>query len=616
MAENPESSQRTRSSRHRPQGSLVTSASGFADSTISFSTYATGITDGSLCLSQFPPPPTTFSASPAQSNFTATSSTPIRMAFPSPAESTFTVTAPVPASAVSRVPSSIVQPGLIADQRMVSPARSTFPVAPQAPVSPIPAVPVAQPMPPAVNRNPSYDSLPSDKPGKTVYPQHSVPRGKEESQQNLTALFMAGRLSPFDWHEGSSIISVDPAEERMLSTSFITGLLSSANPAKASGLTSAPQTPQAPYQAEVGTPVSEMSYPPSSPRYYERVAGPTHFPPPNMYPSRYAEEEPEPSITCESEAVTSYEAHANLVQSGPTKLSVVGMSPATVHHFSHTSSMPGFTHPQSPDTMTSKPYPPSVFSSVIGRMQSLDIQPLVPTSQPLTSAIPLDSELGASNKISAKLQRRGSVYSTRTVKSHVSSLISSAGQRTARAMRATKDWLRIKPLPPIPTIPNVSLSQEQEHRRMEDAVPLPQLAERADRLKTMLNSGHLSRDSIDSSSSGLYSEKIPPLGTRASGVQVALGGRRRQSVAFGVPEPGVPDNPLKSKSLFKRPISRNAVIKLRIAIVILVLLVIVGVVVGVVVGREHSRSSKCPANRTGNTCSLSKSYASATCDPN
>jgi hypothetical protein len=144
---------------------------------------------------------------------------------------------------------------------------------------------------------------------------------------------------------------------------------------------------------------------------------------------------------------------------------------------------------------------------------------------------------------------------------------------------------------------------------MEDAVPLPQLAERADRLKTMLNSGHLSRDSIGSSS-GLNSEKTFPLGTRASGVQVALGGRRRQSVAFGVPEPGVPDRPLKSKSLFKRPISRNAMIKLRIAIVILVLLVIVGVVVGVVVGREHSRSSKCPANRTGNTCSLSKPYAS------
>jgi hypothetical protein len=617
MAENPESSQGTHSSRHRPQGSLVTSASGFADSTISFSTFATGITDGSLCLSQFPPPPTTFSTpslgSPAQSNFTVTASTPLRLAFPSPAESSFTVTAPVPASPVSRIPSSIVQPGLIAEQGMVSPARSTFTVAPQAPVSPtrtIPVVPVAQPMPPAVNRRPSPDGLSSDKPGKTVYPQHSVPRGKEESQQNLTALFLAGRLSPFDWHEGSSIISVDPAEERMLSTSFITGLLSSANPAKASGLTSAPQTPQTSYQAEVGTPVSEMSYPPSSPPYHERVAGPTHFPPPNMYPYWSAEEEPEPSITCEDETVTSYEAHANVVQSWPAKVSVVGMSPATLHHFSDTNDMPGSMHPQSPgDTMTSKPYPPSVFSSVIDRMRSLDIQPLIPTSRPLTGATPLDSELGTSNRISIKFQRRGSVYSTRTVRSHVSSLISSAGQRTARAARATKEWLRIKPLPPIPTIPNVSLSQEREHRRMEDAVPLPQLAERADRLKTMLNSGHLSRDSIGSSS-GLNSEKTFPLGTRASGVQVALGGRRRQSVAFGVPEPGVPDRPLKSKSLFKRPISRNAMIKLRIAIVILVLLVIVGVVVGVVVGREHSRSSKCPANRTGNTCSLSKPYAS------
>ena len=106
------------SPRHRPRPSLVTSASGMADSTISFNTYATGITEGSLCLSQFPPPPMTIPASPiterslsspAQSTFTvaaaASTSSRVEQAYPSPARSTFTVTAPAPVSFVSRVPS-------------------------------------------------------------------------------------------------------------------------------------------------------------------------------------------------------------------------------------------------------------------------------------------------------------------------------------------------------------------------------------------------------------------------------------------------------------------------------------------------------------------------------
>jgi hypothetical protein len=118
MADSPSSTHDPPFSRHRSRGSLVTCASGIADSTISVNTYATGITEGSLCLSQFPPPPMTFSAgpsaerslpSPAQSAFTVTASTPIgfttSQGYPSPARSTFTVTAPAHASPVSRVPS-------------------------------------------------------------------------------------------------------------------------------------------------------------------------------------------------------------------------------------------------------------------------------------------------------------------------------------------------------------------------------------------------------------------------------------------------------------------------------------------------------------------------------
>ena len=104
-------------SQHRQRASLGTSASGIADSTISFNTYATGITDGSLRLSQFPPPPVDlpitpiserFIPSPARSTFTITPpqfATPSpERGLPSPAQSTFTITSRPSAGHVSACP--------------------------------------------------------------------------------------------------------------------------------------------------------------------------------------------------------------------------------------------------------------------------------------------------------------------------------------------------------------------------------------------------------------------------------------------------------------------------------------------------------------------------------
>lgn len=456
-----------------------------------------------------------------------------------------------------------------------------------------------------MNREPQYDGLPSHVPGRAERPQHSDPRPKLQIPSSLPG---TAKLSPFDWHEGSSIISVDLAEERMLSTSFITELLSSANPDESAGNTSVPQSRRPPFQADVGSLVSEMSYPPYSSRNHDRVTGSTRFTS-SLHPPKSPVEGRDPTITGENDTVTSYEGNA--WPSLTRKVSVVGMAPATLRHVSSVTSITE-SHPQSPDahssTMLLDPYPPLAFPS-----QFADIHSHIGSSQRLTPTTPLGAEYEAFNKLPAGRRRRESAYSSKSVKSHVSSLISSVAQRTARAARTTIEWMRIKPLPPLPIIASMSLYQEQEHRRMEDAVPLPQLAERADRLTAMLDSGHLSHDSI-SSFSGHVSEKISPLGTHASGLQVTSGGRRRQSVAFGVPEPGSPDNPLKSKSFFKRPISRNVKIRLFAAASGLTLLVLIGVIVGIVVGRKYSRSLNCPANFTGNTCSLGKLYAPLTCE--
>ncbi|KAI0307711.1 hypothetical protein B0F90DRAFT_1676445 [Multifurca ochricompacta] len=589
MSEQLSSSHGPSSSRHRPHASLITSASGVADSTLSFNTYATGITDGSLCLSQFPPPPMTIPASPiterflpspARSTFTITapaSAHPMTdSAFPSPARSTFTVTAASLVSSVSRPPGSIDQPELVAEQGLPSPAQNTF-TAP---------TPVVQPVPSAVIRKINDDSFPSDR--TTEHLQHSDPQARSPTP---TSILGAGKLSPYDWHEGSSIISMDPAEERMLSTSFITGLLSSTASTKARGDAVVPRGPRPLHHTDLGSFVSDMSYPPSS-RYHEPVIGSTRFPP-SSYPSTFPGERLDSRVNGENDTIISYDGYADIVQHGSTltrKVSVVGMAPATLRRVSSTSSVPESLHPRSQATYNGT--------------RPTDIQPLVNSPPPLTPATPLSSEFGGSSKLSAKRQRRVSAHSSKTVRSHVSSLISSAGQRTARVARATMEWMRIKPLPPVPTIPNISLYHEQEHRRIEGAVPLPELVERADRLTAMLDSGHLPHDSIGSFSK-LGLEKDPPFEAHASGLKLSSRGRRRQSIAIsGESELADLGSPLKSQTLFKRPLSRNGKIRLFVTASVLALLVLIAIVVGVTVGHKHTHGSSCPTNRTGDTCSL------------
>jgi hypothetical protein len=162
------------------------------------------------------------------------------------------------------------------------------------------------------------------------------------------------------------------------------------------------------------------------------------------------------------------------------------------------------------------------------------------------------------------------------------------------------EWMRIKPLPPLPTIPNISIQQAQQHRRMEGSVPLPQLAERADRLTAMLDAGQLPHDSVYSSPR-IGSDKESPFGAHISRLKMASGSRKRQSI---VGESECSHSPLNPKSLLKRPISRRTKIKLFIGASVLALLILIGIVVGVTVAHKHS--SRCPADRTGNTCSLGK----------
>jgi hypothetical protein len=612
------------SSPRRGHLSLVTSASGVADSTISYNTYATGITEGSLNLSQFPPPPATLPSSPVVERFLPSPSSHSTFAVPppphaypgidqgqaSPAQSTFTITAgaysgvdqgqaspswstfTVPARAqnhASRSASPNVRPGLMLDRGLPSPALSTFTITSPLPVSTAPLYTAAdaQPILFPPNREFSDDGY------------SSRGHGKPESP---TPLLMDGKLSPYDWHEGSSILSVDIAEERMLSTSLITDLLSSNTPDKtpSPGDGSPRGLHPPPSQADVSNLVSEMSYPPPSSRHNEPVAGSGRFLP-TSHPPTLPGEGPNSRINRENNTMASYShgEHINTVRSkqGLTRrISVVGISPATLRHMASETSVSESLHPRSQVTYGSTAplgsYPPPAFSLAMDKMQTTDIQPSVGVPQHWSPERPVSPDF-SSGKKPVKPQRRASARSSRTVRTHVSSLISSVGQRTARVARATMGWMRVKPLPPIPTIPQTSIYQEQEHRRMEGAVPLPQLADRADRLVVMLDSGHLPANSIIRQTSGFSSDKAS-----------LTGPRRLQGANSDKSLPKGPHSPWKFKLFPKRTIDQSRKIKLFIGASVLALLVLIGIIVGVVVGHRHGQSMRCSANRTGNKCSL------------
>ena len=376
------------SPRHRAHLSLTTSASGVADSTISYNTYATGITEGSLNLYQVPPPPVTLPStpvverflpspsqstftvpppprpyagidqgqpSPARSTFTITASAyfPVDQGQPSPSWSTFTLTARAQNQA-SRSASPIVRPGPVLDRGLPSPALSTFTIP-----SPLPVT--TSPLLFPSNREFSDDGCSS--------------RGHAESHSH-TPLLRDGKLSPYDWHEGSSILSVDPAEERMLSTSLITGLLSSNTPDKtpSPGDGSPQGLHPSPSQAGVSNLASEMSYPPPSLRHNEPVAGSGRFLP-TSHPQTVPGEGPNSRINRENDNMASYshEEHPNTARTtqGLTRrVSVTGIPPATLRHMASETSVSDSLHPRSQVTYGStaplKPYPPPAFWSDMG----------------------------------------------------------------------------------------------------------------------------------------------------------------------------------------------------------------------------------------------------------
>ncbi|KZV77059.1 hypothetical protein PENSPDRAFT_568940 [Peniophora sp. CONT] len=598
------------SPRHAQRQSVATEASGIADSTISFNTYATGITGESLRLSQFPPPPSTLP-------YDSSPNTPT-WASPNPARASTSTLSASQAARPYHNPSPLRGPPSVAGSSE-----------PSSPATQHPAYPSRPPVPPQLD---------------------PAPAGRRSAYTDTASVAAGGvpprKLSPYDWHDGSSTIDQEPPEGRMLSTNIITELLSSADSTMSAGSETSYTYPPQHSRIHQYQPsqLSDMTYPPparTSPRravhqqldaIHDVLAGASSAAPSTAHG------------TTDNETIASYEGMAKVVQvrGQGHPVSVVGMAPARTAMLRHVasgdsgflaSSMYTASGRDSRSTYDSAhplyANPNRPMSHLVP--QDVD-EPTDPTAYPFPGTQGgLSPTRETSNGNSPAMsrtpsamrtprQRRVSTYSQKSFKSQVSSFVSVAADRTARAAQRTLEWFRVKPLPAVPTFQNMSLQEEEMARAREGEQPLPALAMRADRLNNMLAQGRLPANSMYSNGNGLDSgfEKIEydeVYGATTGRTRTSRGtaGRKRQSVggagAFaatpGYPDEGNVSSPSKSRHrYFPKTATKKQKIRLAIIVAVAAVLVIIAIVIGVVVGHKKSSSSSCTGNMTGKDCSL------------
>ncbi|KAJ3800470.1 hypothetical protein GGU11DRAFT_772997 [Lentinula aff. detonsa] len=507
----------------------------------SIDTNASGLADstisyaGSLHLGRFPAPPLSIPGTPSQSEYS-----------PSIAGSGFTYRTGSTAPIIPRRKKS----------NATTPASSS-------------SVPKYRPLP-SVKSNISAGSSKS-----VTEPVHSQP----SSPKSRT-------LSPYDWHEGASSIDVDAAEDRLLPTNFITSLLQENSTARRNSISS-----------DAYSGFSEMTYPPVMryPGLSERLP-PLPMPlPPRPHPSLKPQGARPPlgafsaipeavshvsddsdTLASNSEFTTTVIRSASISR-GPSipGASVVGVAPARLQSYSSSSPV------DVQDSLT-----PS-------EDRTLSYGPFgqIPSSYHQSAALP-SSSLRAHflRDNSRRSESRQSLHSTKSFVPSVISRLSETGRSIARGL----PWKR-KPLPPVPTIPHISIAAENQSRLEESRVPLPELVARADMLNGLLEKGYHPHQSVDS-----YYGALPKEDSHTSGfegtdsyVHVQDGG----SSWTNQPEQrkvGKAPHPNKKRYL--------------VALATFIIIAAAGIGAGIGASLSHKTSSSLPtcssANTTGMSCDL------------
>jgi hypothetical protein len=491
---------------------------------------------------------------------------------------------PPPETPMTAVFGSTISSSVGTRPTLSAPGASSF--ARHPPLSPLRAAYARTPSPRSAHGSPIPSPLPSPAP--------AVHRNSPPAS--------ARHFLPTDWHDGSSSIDVQPFEAKMLSTNAITELLSSSESTMSAGseLTSSYVSKRKPGYGSVSQ-FSEMTYPPPSYRAPTTARSQLdHIHDVVVHAADETYLQP-PSGGGDNDTIASFDGNAQIVRYAGVsrKVSVVGMAQARAQPFPSPESV---GVPSLRDSMTT-------FNSQHPLQRTLSI----PRTAEELEGTPVNHARPSMRPVRA---RGTSTYSNKSMKSQVSGLIYAAGEGAARIARSTAEWFRVKPLPPVPIRTDMTIAQEQQHKRDDYAQSLPALAARAQRLEALVAQGRLPANSVYSGEmlGGEGYEKLEyhKGDARASALRYYGGGRKRTSVggsgafALAAGEDGVPGSPSKSRRPpFKLPVTRKGKVRLAIFAGVAAVIIIVAIVVGVVVGRHHGVN--CSGNKTGAACTLGAS---------
>lgn len=449
-----------------------------------------------------------------------------------------------------------------------------------------------------------------------------------------------------EWHEGSSKIIVGRAEERMLSTAFITDLLSSKDTNDYPHASTSKSYPPSYVTNDGISAMSELTYPPSAPvQTVDQFDGyhpssPLRFDHPDYsqtseHPESFLTLDPDGrSVAASNGTFDGLEPYGNSVvrtasmsrRMGARGASVVGYAPATLRRVSLTPSGPSSNY-LSGASVAGKGYESA--SSARGPEDDVDAQRLTipdfhdgPSPMIYSPAQRSSGDFRNSNpNTNTRPEVRQSIHSTRTTKSLLSSFVprfsaapSSSARRNRSVKEAASSLFRWKPLPRVPVNPDVSIAAEAEYRKADDALPLPELVNRAGALQGMLEKGfhphsdftHNNFNSMSTTSKGDYSfdpvkSSLWPRGPSGRGGTGTMANTLTQNADLGNGEnPGQRQNP-KTKRV---PMTKKQRLIVTGSIAILLLALILGVGLGIGLAKKKQKLPNCPGNLTGYACNL------------
>ncbi|KAL5534179.1 hypothetical protein ACEPAG_641 [Sanghuangporus baumii] len=216
-----------------------------------------------------------------------------------------------------------------------------------------------------------------------------------------------------------------------------------------------------------------------------------------------------------------------------------------------------------------------------------------------------------------------------SMKSVVSSLVSRISNSSALRRAKYLNWLRHRPLPPIPvgTNPPPEFPNGKEIQKSEESIPLPTLVKRADDLSGMLSAGRFP-SGADRNNEFHYQEASVPyadlrpgvrrtytqLDARSAGQRSSLFShiRRRKddTIVTSVEPPSAKISTFDAKRKRKR---------LWIVAIVVVIGVTLAIAIPVAISQQNRSRPKCSGNQTGASCTLDATCIctsnSTTCKP-